>query len=417
MTRLHAGHILGITAFLVLPVALLASKGLAVLFAVAATALFGLSRANGKAWPKTIIPAAKWAIALILLAATSALWSPIPGETLTTISALALTFAGGFILFIDARRLNAHERQFAETAILWGGFIGFALLGIELLGDAKLTLALRGLFGKDDGIMGQPSRLFNTGATVAALYLWPWASVLWRRRGRASFVLLGPAVAVFLLVKEDAALAALVAGVVVMTGVYMAPRLGPKFMMLGVVAGIIAAPLLPDMLMSAVETDDRPLFVSNSGYHRLIIWQTTVGHIKQKPVFGYGFDSSRALYNSTQKVRIEKYGKDGKVWWGAIFEPIPLHPHNGILQVWLELGSVGAALLLGFLVVIIRSAATVGDRTARAISFGAMTSALMIASISYGLWQSWWQASLWLFAALLGVVVSGNSEKEKKLSP
>jgi len=32
--------------------------------------------------------------------------------------------------------------------------------------------------------------------------------------------------------------------------------------------------------------------------------------------------------------------------WSNVFEPIPLHVHNGILQIWLELG-IGGALLLG----------------------------------------------------------------------
>ena len=29
-----------------------------------------------------------------------------------------------------------------------------------------------------------------------------------------------------------------------------------------------------------------------------------------------------------------------------MYEPIPLHPHNAVLQVWLELGAVGAAIIL-----------------------------------------------------------------------
>ena len=406
MIRPHAGHIFGITAFLILPVALFMPKGLAVLFVLAALALFGIMLANVSARPRIIVDAAKWVVALVVLAAVSASWAPHPGETLVTLAALSLTFLGGFILFFAARALSTQERQFAEAAILWGGIAGFSLLGFELVGNAKLTLALRHLIGKNDGTLIFPVDLFNNGATVAALYLWPWSVAIWRRWKLASLCLLVPASACFLLVREDASLAALVIALPVAALVSFAPRLGPKAFMLLVAAAIAAAPLFPNVMMSAVETDDRPRFVSNSGYHRLVIWQTTVARLKERPVLGFGFDASRTLYDKTQKVKIVKYDKNGEIWWGSDFEPIPLHPHNGVLQVWLELGAAGAMLLLGFMVVVIRSAATVKGRVTRAATFGGMTSALMIVSISYGVWQSWWQASLWLCAALIAVVVT-----------
>ena len=84
-----------------------------------------------------------------------------------------------------------------------------------------------------------------------------------------------------------------------------------------------------------------------------MIWNTTYKHIKDKPIFGHGLDSTRALYSHEDrifpKVIMKATGESKKI----IAEPIPLHPHNAILQVWLELGVVGAGLLAFLLVKIL----------------------------------------------------------------
>ena len=84
-------------------------------------------------------------------------------------------------------------------------------------------------------------------------------------------------------------------------------------------------------------------------------------------------------------------------------EPIPLHPHNGILQVWLELGFLGALALVGILLAIIN----VISKTCRsaieiAMAYAALSSALMLVSVSYGIWQNWWLAAL-MFIGILSV--------------
>ena len=72
---------------------------------------------------------------------------------------------------------------------------------------------------------------------------------------------------------------------------------------------------------------------------------------------------------------------------------MPLHPHNGALQLWLELGGIGAligaALMLMLGVAASRSAAP-------AVGAGMLASAAVTGMLSFGLWQAWWVASLLL---------------------
>jgi len=38
--------------------------------------------------------------------------------------------------------------------------------------------------------------------------------------------------------------------------------------------------------------------------------------------------------------------------------------------------------------------------------------AVVIASVSFGLWQSWWQASLWLVAIFTAAVSAPNAKQQ-----
>jgi len=83
---------------------------------------------------------------------------------------------------------------------------------------------------------------------------------------------------------------------------------------------------------------------------------------------------------------------------------LPLHPHNAILQVWIELGGVGAALGFGPLIFVIwRAFRNPAWRTppAQAMIAGTMTAAVSVSLISFGIWQEWFLSGLFIAAAFL----------------
>jgi exopolysaccharide production protein ExoQ len=77
---------------------------------------------------------------------------------------------------------------------------------------------------------------------------------------------------------------------------------------------------------------------------------------------------------------------------------MPLHPHNFALQLWLELGLIGA--LAGAVGLAFLARKLGGDRATRAALAGALCASVAIGSVGYGLWQGWWMAALWLLLAL-----------------
>lgn len=146
-----------------------------------------------------------------------------------------------------------------------------------------------------------------------------------------------------------------------------------------VLPGIIAA--VPDSLREAL-----PL----SWIMRLEIWTRASDLIEQKPLFGYGLDASRSL---STEMELPGYAVD----------ILPMHPHNASLQIWLETGLIGAALLTGLLVFVggrIASAARLTRAQAVAAAW-LLVSYVSLILFSYGVWQEWHQAA----AALAAIAV------------
>jgi len=89
-------------------------------------------------------------------------------------------------------------------------------------------------------------------------------------------------------------------------------------------------------------------------------------------------------------------------------QPLPLHPHNGVLQAWLELGVVGALAVAAILILVVGGIERVARRNrAAAPLFALFSTGALIFGSTFGAWQSWWQAALWLVAALAIAVVNG----------
>lgn len=138
---------------------------------------------------------------------------------------------------------------------------------------------------------------------------------------------------------------------------------------------------------------------SFSYIHRLYIWQHTSEKIMERPWIGFGLNAAKKDEVGGQVVTKPFFYefKNGEEALQISIKgtQIPSHPHNMILQWWLECGLLGAlwwTALLVFLVEKIRLYQT----PTRKIAFAFFTSNIMIILFSIGFWQSWWWAT-WLF--------------------
>ena len=404
MRDINRGHILGAAAVVALPIALYVPKGIAPLFAISAIGTLIVQVIRERSLPR--VPRALLVVFVVFAvwAWASALWSVTPAQSFYAATSVFVTLVIGLLFVAAARELDAGEREVFGRALIAGGVSGVALLAIELSSDAAVyrwVLERIGIPVRSPVLVGVVFN-FENGLSVAALFLWPWAAAL-RNKGMGILAVVFPlfAIGLMVLAGKEAPLLGTALGGVIFAAALLDPRVATRVMGLVVVLGVLAAPLLPKAIPPMDELVRSAPNLSTSAYSRFLIWKTTGARIEERPFAGYGMDTSRALYGREDKTERIYYDRAGKpVWWTGALEPIPLHPHNAVLQIWLELGLVGAAGLALLLAATLRALAR--SRLARAdkaVCLALFTTGLMMAAVSYGIWQGWWLGAFWLAAA------------------
>ena len=404
--RQNIGMVLGGFAFLILPLAVFVPKALAPLIGV--TALVAAIGCYQRSW--LTLRQGHLALALgamAVVAAISFLWSQTPEETVKTSIGLAATFLSGAILFKVSQSLDPGQRRGLLNGLIFGGAAGYLLLGFELSTDLAILRGARTVFDLGAADNTRLNITLKPGNSVAAIYLWPWGAALWQRYS-PKIALSGIAITlvVTLFGVADVPKVALGVGVVVLGLGYLLARAAPLIFGLVAGIGILVMPMIPGALPDPLVTGKNLTFLSHSVVHRLAIWQVTASHISEKPLIGFGFDTARSLYSPADGKRQDFLpDRPEKTFFNA-FEPIPLHPHNAVLQIWLEMGALGALILIGVLIGVVRAIARLEDRINQATCLGAAASALVIASASFGAWQSWWLSALFLVGSAMVAVTS-----------
>ena len=74
-----------------------------------------------------------------------------------------------------------------------------------------------------------------------------------------------------------------------------------------------------------------------SAAHRLLIWDFVVERIAERPLLGWGMEASRTIPGhaaSPPPALLERFGLTGPAVavWLPVAQMLPLHPHNGALQ-------------------------------------------------------------------------------------
>jgi O-antigen ligase len=366
-----------------MPLLAMVPHGVAPLAAFAGLCAAGLVAANWRGRLPALLAPAGLLAALLLWGALSAIWSIDPTRSLILDLRLAGLFLTGLALAAAAERVAAPWRL--ALCLFAGAIIGILLAGCDLASGGGLTqlISVRGF---------RPARLDQIAIGMAILALPAGALLLaWRPR-IASLAAVAIAAGTIFLLDDASAKAALLASLPMAALLYWRPRPAARVAAAFCVLFIMTAPLtLPQLerVPGLVATADS---YKNSAGHRLLIWSFTGDHIAERPLLGWGFDSARAIPGGNREARA------GQNW-------LPLHPHDGPLQVWLELGAPGAALFAGLVALFwLRLDRLPGPRLYAAAAGGSLTAALAPEFAAYGAWQEWWIGTLALSVFLVLVM-------------
>jgi O-antigen ligase len=94
------------------------------------------------------------------------------------------------------------------------------------------------------------------------------------------------------------------------------------------------------------------------------------------------------------------------------------HPHSASLQIWLELGGIGAVLAALLLLAGGAWLARVyGERPiAAAAACGTLATAGVIANVSFSAWAEWWIATLFISAGIVGAIGALEAPRKRAFS-
>ncbi len=275
------------------------------------------------------------AVAFCLWAISSAFWSIAPFETFRAGVTLILIVFGGFCILCAVRDISGREQKWVEFGLIATVFFGAALVLIEVNAGLPLSIESKLLFKNKIPVITS-NHMISRGMTVLALLTWPAAWILWRR----GYKLTCYAILIFVFLalasgdSGTAVFALCVGGLAFGISVIFANRCSSIFIVL-ISLGALTAPFAVLTLPDARTMSKSVPGLGYGVYPRLFIWQSTAGYIIDRPLFGYGLRSARILSSKadSQFVRIGPTDMNK-----VMIEPIPLHPHNAFLQLWLELG-------------------------------------------------------------------------------
>jgi hypothetical protein len=330
------------------------------------------------------------------------LWAASPWDGFVKAAFLAALVLSAIVVADALPSLNVSTIEAIAKGFLIGFLIGAIFICVEIVtrdGTRRLVLEYfpdleRGLAKHGtirNGIIQKVSGAYITRATTVYCLLWCpaiLAATLYARGFTKWLCYAAIAASSIVIVlhpytqSQTAQFALLVVSVVLVVSL-----LAPKLALWGGGAGFASLVffIVPVALaMFAAGLHQKPN-VFGSAKARIIIWNYTAERILEKPILGVGTNSTRYLDEARPKE--EKLKPDNLY---AVAET-RAHPHNVYLQIWYELGLVGAITFAALgLSLLRRVSALPRGIMPYAITHFAMCMAIL--APTYGLWQNWFQS-------------------------
>ncbi|WP_120496316.1 O-antigen ligase [Kiloniella sp. EL199] len=309
---------------------------------------------------------------------------------------IGLTIAG-LVLVNAVTYLDKENKRQMTNAVLLGLVLASIFLSIEVFYQAPITKVFK---GKSLDAWVDPSR-FNRGVTFIGISLWILCAIFSKKLS-LFFKLLFPIIPIALLyfAPSESSLVAVILGTVWYFLFFKLPKLGFRILPIIMIISVLAMPLATryvEPLYDAESSHSIPF----SAKHRFFIWDFVSSQILENPVIGWGFDSARDYPNRGVEnyVHTEPNGNiralEGRI--------ISLHPHNFALQVWLELGFIGA-ILVSVIIWIVFGYLKSRQLSERIEIQAMLVSTFIIALLGYGIWQNRWFVMFFIFAAMIPLI-------------
>lgn len=371
-------------------------------------------------------PVAAAFAAFIVYLFINATWSPDRAEGLAK-AATVLGLAFGVVLFAASSMLRTPEeaRVLAKSALA-GLLLGGAFLLIELVSDQATSRFINNhivqLFDltrkkvqiENGEVTKMAEYILNRNVTSLVLLLVPsllfsTAIAVGRTRLACVAALVAGAGVCVLLSQSGTSVLAFFAGALVLGLAALSLKATRRLLAATwVILTLFAVPL--GALPYDLGWQNWTWLPPESVAARFYIWKYTADKVAERPITGIGIRGTRSLHVDT--VIDPLTGREAT----AALRP-GRHAHNVFLQTWLELGAIGAVLLLGVGVAGLL-AMSAWPRPMQASAYGLFAVSVAVGISGFDMWQTWLLGALafaWsamMLAARLPAL-AGRTEAER----
>ncbi|HEX2724350.1 MAG TPA: O-antigen ligase family protein [Beijerinckiaceae bacterium] len=324
------------------------------------------------------------AMAFFAWAAVSITWSDVPDTSLAAMAEFGLTVGGVVILALALPRRMSREYG---HLVLAGAVAGACVV---ILIDLWSGLLMRRVLA----VQSDPF-IFNRPVVTVLTVSLPVILLLLKRQQNWLAAALAALVVVTILQSESgAAMLGLIAGAAAYAVTRLSRRLALALAGIGLVAAVVSAPMIGDIAGRALPPTLHEKLAGSHSVERIEIWKLFGTAVRHEPVIGLGFGASPRFPETHVAERMRAENPDLPPAW---------HPHNAALQVWVELGAVGAVLGTLVMLLLLRRFAGL-PRSLLTHSMAVLAAVVAISLVGHGAWQGWWPAAIgaaivWLQAA------------------
>ncbi len=320
-----------------------------------------------------LTPAGIATTAMLLAMAASLPLAHAPRSSAQELGGLCVAAAATVLLMAALTTFAPRHRALLVFA---GLSIAAALIASDLMGG----LWLRRLVGGREATF-----VHNRNLVTLTLLLWPALALLLaaRKLWLAPPLLLILAFAVWK-GESGAASLALASGLIIFPIAALLPRIALFGGLASMLVILAVQPWFGTLMQRMLSANFHHRFEGAHSSDRVDIWLSFEAAARAKWFFGSGFGSSLNLQNGPVAALVPP---ERVTLLGAS------HPHNAFLQVWVELGVVGASLAAVLVVLLFRAVSRMRP-SLQPFAITCIGVAALVALVSHGAWQAWWWAAL-----------------------
>lgn len=394
-----------------------------ILFVLAAAIADHQMRPNLARQPQTFSAPFAAVIAFAIWAMASSLWSVDFWHSLLKPVFLMLAILAVWMAIRSASTATRPVVHYIGEGALIGASFAYILVAIEILTDQLMTRSLMTaipalhtniskhvLVAADGTVLELTIANLNRRMSVLIWLFWPVMLLAAydpnRLRKFFGFAAAGFGTGVILLfgthqssqVAIAGGLAVFLAALVLNRSLFIKGLIG-----VWVAVVLLAVPIALGAFNAGLHKAD---WLFHSARHRVVIWGTAADEAMRSPVIGIGADATRkAMRMATDREKQAGQRRD----LGQFKSGYANHAHNAYLQVWYELGVIGALLFLAIGVATLNAISQLKSALQPIAIAMFVTTSVMIA-FSYSIWQTWFTAALGMATALLAVAIRKRSD-------